>query len=74
MTTTWTIAVDWDRNGDYTGTYDNVTSRVISANWFLGGRMPDGSFQDFDVAWAATQNADTVRNYFDGLMRDLFKS
>ncbi|MBL8161684.1 MAG: hypothetical protein JNJ61_06820 [Anaerolineae bacterium] len=37
-------------------------------------RMFDGSFEEFDVAWDATQNADAVRNYFDGLMRELFKS
>lgn len=39
MTTTWTIAIDWDRNGNYTDTYDDVTSRVISAKWFLGSRV-----------------------------------
>ncbi|MEZ4668700.1 MAG: hypothetical protein R3E39_12380 [Anaerolineae bacterium] len=38
MPTTWTIAIDWDRNSSYTDTYDNVTSRIISANWFLGMR------------------------------------
>jgi hypothetical protein len=38
MTTTWTIAVDWDRDGDYSDTYDDVSDRVISANWFLGMR------------------------------------
>jgi hypothetical protein len=31
MPTTWTIAIDWDRNNNYTGTYDDVTNRVISA-------------------------------------------
>lgn len=40
MTTAWTIAIDWDRNNNYTDTYDNVTSRVISAKWGLGARMP----------------------------------
>ncbi len=28
MPTTWTIAIDWDRNGNYSDTYDDVTSRV----------------------------------------------
>jgi hypothetical protein len=23
MPTTWTIAVDWDRNNDFTGTFDH---------------------------------------------------
>jgi hypothetical protein len=38
MTTTWTIAIDWDRNSEFTGTYDDVTARVISAKWALGMR------------------------------------
>jgi hypothetical protein len=41
MATTWTIAIDWGRNGNYTDTYDDVTSRAISANWFLGMRKAD---------------------------------
>lgn len=40
MTTTWTIAIDWDRNGNFTGTYDDVTERAHSINWFLGARQP----------------------------------
>jgi hypothetical protein len=40
MTTTWTISIDWDRSGNFDGTYDDVTDRVISANWFLGMREP----------------------------------
>ena len=39
MTTTWTIAIDWDRNDNYSDTYDDVTSRVMSAKWFLGIRQ-----------------------------------
>jgi len=37
MTTTWTITIDWDRNGNYSDTYDDVTDRVVKANWFLVG-------------------------------------
>jgi hypothetical protein len=40
MTTTWTIAIDWDRDGNFGGQYDDVTSYVISSNWFLGERTP----------------------------------
>ncbi|MBL8161683.1 MAG: hypothetical protein JNJ61_06815 [Anaerolineae bacterium] len=58
MTTTWTIAVDWDRNGDYTGTYDNVTSRVISANWFLGGRTPYQDVADESTLDLTLDNSD----------------
>jgi hypothetical protein len=36
MTTQWTITIDWNRDGDFTDTYDNITDRVINANWFLG--------------------------------------
>lgn len=44
MSTTWTIAIDWDRDGwNSDGApnddYENVTNRVISANWFLGTRV-----------------------------------
>ena len=36
MPTTWTIEIDWDRNGDYSSAQDDVTNRVISAKWSLG--------------------------------------
>ena len=32
MSTSWTIAIDWDRDGDYT----DETARVLSASWALG--------------------------------------
>ena len=32
MTTTWTIGIDWDRDGSYT----DETARVLSAKWMLG--------------------------------------
>ena len=40
MTTTWTISIDWDRNDNFTGTYDDVTGRVQDANWSLGAQRP----------------------------------
>lgn len=40
VTTTWTIAIDWDRNGSYTDPMADVTTRVISVRWFLGMRQP----------------------------------
>jgi hypothetical protein len=43
VTTTWTIAIDWDRDGNFSGQYDDITNCVISANWFLGEKK---SFQD----------------------------
>ncbi len=38
--TTWTIAIDWNRDGDYSDSNEDMTSQVISANWFLGMRQP----------------------------------
>jgi len=31
MTTSWTGAIDWERDGSYT----DETGNVLSANWFL---------------------------------------
>ncbi len=36
MTTTWTISIDWNRDGTYT----DETSKVMSAQWFLGFQQP----------------------------------
>ena len=36
MTTTWTIAIDWNRDGSYT----DETAKVLSANWVLGFQQP----------------------------------
>jgi hypothetical protein len=36
MPTTWKVLVDWDRNGNFTGADDDVTSRVLQAKWSLG--------------------------------------
>ena len=40
MPTTWALAVDWDRNNNFTGTYDDVTAHVKQVNWCLGMRQP----------------------------------
>ncbi len=40
MPTTFTIVIDWDRNNNFTGTYDDVTARVKQVNWFLGMQKP----------------------------------
>jgi hypothetical protein len=45
MTTTWLFQIDWERAAplpgqpedyQYNGLYDDVTARVIAAEWFLG--------------------------------------
>ena len=56
--TTWTIAVDWDRNGDYSSTHDDVTNRVIQVNWFLGMRKPYQDKADNSILAMVLDNAD----------------
>ena len=56
--TTWTIAVDWDRSGDFSGTYDDVTSRVVSAKWFLGTRRPYADTADNSTLTMVLTNDD----------------
>jgi hypothetical protein len=58
MTTTWTIAIDWDRNGNYTDIYDDVTNRVMSANWFLGMRQPYQEIADNSTLTLVLNNED----------------
>ena len=49
MPTTWTIAIDWNRNGSFTDTYDDVTSRAIDARWFLGTALQTGTVLFFGL-------------------------
>jgi hypothetical protein len=49
MPTIWTIAIDWDRNGDFSGTDDNITQYVIQTNWFIGFREPFMEMADNSV-------------------------
>jgi len=56
--TIWTISIDWDRNGDYAGTYDDVTSRVLQANWFLGMRKPYQEMAHNSMCVIVLSNAD----------------
>ena len=58
MSTTWTIAIDWDRNGDFDGTYDDVTSRVIDVNWFSGRRKPYEDTADDSMIELTLRNDD----------------
>jgi hypothetical protein len=58
MPTTWTIAIDWDRDGDYTDTYDDVTDRVMSADWFLGMRQPYQETEDGSQLTLVLNNTD----------------
>jgi hypothetical protein len=58
MTTTWTIEVDWERTGNFNGTYDDVTSRVMNANWFLGMRKPYQDMGDDSMLELVLNNSD----------------
>jgi len=58
MTTTWTIAVDWQRNGDFSSPNDDVTAYVISAKWQLGFAAPYQDVADDGVLDLILNNAD----------------
>ena len=58
MSTSWTIAIDWDRNGNFTGTYDDVTQYVLFARWFLGMRQPYQDDADDSMLELVLNNAD----------------
>lgn len=60
MPTTWTIAIDWDRNDNFTDTYDDVTARVISARWHLGMRAAYEGIADAATLDITLDNADRV--------------
>jgi len=57
MTTTWTVAIDWDRDGEFTG-YDIVTDRTIWINWFLGFRKPYMDVPDNSTLGLVLDNRD----------------
>lgn len=60
MSTNWTIAIDWDRNNDYSGTYDDITNRVMQTNWFLGMRKPYQDVADNSLCVIVLSNADRL--------------
>lgn len=39
-TATYTVSVDWDKNGNYSGTYDDITTYVRNIRSFNGFRAP----------------------------------
>jgi hypothetical protein len=58
MTTTWKIFIDWDRNGNFTSLYDDVTAYTTSANWFLGFRIPYVNVADNNKLELILNNSD----------------
>ncbi len=60
MTTQWTISIDWNRDGDFDDTYEDVTARTISANWFLGMNEPYLDAADNSVLTLVLDNTDRL--------------
>ena len=58
MATTWTIAIDWHRDGKFSQPNDDVTDYVLSANWFLGNRQPYQEMADNSMLTLELNNAD----------------
>jgi hypothetical protein len=58
--TTWTIAIDWNRDGDYTDTNEDVTARVLSAMWVLGTQKPYQDIADNSVLKLSLDNSDKL--------------
>ena len=57
MATTWTIAIDWDRDGEFSGD-DIVTERTVWVNWFLGFREPYKDIAENSVLGLVLDNRD----------------
>src|SRR5687767_15035821 len=55
--TTWTIAIDWDRDGSYTGS-DDVTAYVLEAKWVLGTEKPYQDVADNSILSLILNNTD----------------
>ena len=58
MPTTWTIAVDWGRNGNFTDTNDSITDRVIETIWFVGQKQPYQEVADNSILTLLIDNSD----------------
>lgn len=50
--------VDWDKDGNFTGIYDNITADVQSASWSLGARSPFQFMCDEPVLTLTLKNID----------------
>jgi hypothetical protein len=56
--TTWSIAIDWERNGTFDDPYDDVTERVMVAQWFVGMRQPYQDVADNSAVSLTLKNPD----------------
>jgi|GEM_PF-651298 len=46
MTTDWKISIDWERNGSFDDSYNDITTDVMKVAWFLGSRRPYGDIAE----------------------------
>lgn len=58
--TNWTIAIDWDRDGDYADANSDVTNRVIAAKWTLGMDAPYQDIADEAKLTLVLENGDKL--------------
>ncbi len=58
MVTTWTIEVDWERTGNFNGTYDDITDYVMDARWFTGFRRPYQDVADEQMLSLTVSNSE----------------
>ncbi len=58
MPTTWTIAIDWDRDGNFSGEHDDVTRRLVKAEWFVGLQRPFKEAADGSTLLLTLKNED----------------
>lgn len=56
--TSFTISIDWERNGSFSDTQDNVTAYVMQANWFLGMRQVYQDVADNSMLTLVLNNTD----------------
>lgn len=58
MATTWEISVDWNNDGDFSDSGENITAYVISAEWRNGFDQPYMSVGDENTAELVLKNDD----------------
>jgi hypothetical protein len=58
----WKISVDWERNANFTGTYDNIWDDVIAVNWSLGMDKPYQHMAGEGICQITVRNVDGKYN------------
>ncbi|MCK6580634.1 MAG: hypothetical protein L6Q98_21290 [Anaerolineae bacterium] len=60
MATTWTFKIDWNKDGDFDDSNEDVSARVLQASWFLGFREPYQDVADNSVLTLVVRNNDRL--------------